>query len=390
MNTNKTKPEELINSVAINCLQSQGLENHIEAPASLVIAQNLAKLATNQDDESEDASGVHEAIKFTRRILEGKSDLIGNEVNMFHNIWLRDGLRLNKNVRRLIAKYYGCEIRSLPIVNHKLNVTKLRKKLQKLHRSGRFAKDICRTAFRDVSPQDILLTYGFYIEMQWREHFTENLTTKEKFFTSEYESVVVETMVLRCGLVCANCDNINAKVLELPLTAHNMSMLVLLPQDKSLDHISKSLTPETFENLMEQLRHIKAKPVHVTLPKFSLKQFDVLPSATFSETEDTSGQGSDRISAPDCRIFQTSTISINEYGINTVNTSQSDATITGPAVHDGIKWTYFTANSPFLFLVVDMEYRLIFMAGKVTRPDQTNDNVRQSSRVKKTGSWCCI
>ena len=388
VNNNKRKAQELLNSETIHCLQSQDSDNHIEASASLVIVQNLAKLVNKRDHGSTDDNSVHEAIKFTRSVLEGKSDLIGNEVTIFQSIWLGDGLRLNKNVQTLIAKYYGCEIKFMPTVKNRVDVSKLKKKLQKLDQSGRFAKEFRTAVFYDVSPQDILLTSGFYIEMRWREPFIEDLTTKRTFHTSEDERTVVEAMVLKCGLVCINCDHINAKILELPLTAHNMSMLAILPHDKSLENISKNLTPQILENLMTQLRQSKAKPVHVTLPKFSLKQNGVLPS-TFSETEDIIPPESDRILAPDCRIFQTSRISINENGINTM-TGQSGATITGPAVHDGIKWTQFTATSPFLFMVVDMEYQIIFMIGKVSRPERTNDIERQSNEIMKSRIWCCM
>lgn len=388
-NNNTTKAQELLNNEAVHCLQSQDSDNHIEASASLVIVQNLAKLVTNRDGESKGGNSVHEAIRFTRSVLEGKSDLIGNEVTIFQNIWLRDGLRLNKNIQTLIAKYYSCEIKTLPTVKHKVNVSKLKKKLQKLDQSERFTKELRRAVFHNVSPQDILLTSGFYIEMRWREPFTEDLTTKGTFHTSEDERTEVETMLLKCGLVCVNCDNINAKVLQLPLTAHNMSMLVILPHDRNLENVSKNLTPQILEDLLTQLGQSKAKPIHVTLPKFSLKQSGVLPP-TFSETEDIKALESDRILAPGCRIFHTSTISINENGINTAMTGQSGATITGPAIHDGIKWTQFMATSPFLFMVVDMKYQIVFMVGKVNRPERTNDIERHSNEIKKTRIWCCV
>ncbi|CAB3985619.1 Hypothetical predicted protein [Paramuricea clavata] len=372
-------------------LQNKTSENYMVASANVAILQCLAILINGPKHESpkdisEDDNSIHEAIKFARSFLEGKSDLLGNEITILYNIWLRNGLKLNRKVPAIIAKYYNCEMKILPIANNNVNASKLKKKLQKSDRSGRFTEEFRRAAFYNICPQDILVTSGFYVEMAWREPFIENLTTKGTFHISESERIEVEMMVQRSGLVCVTCDSINATVLQLPLTAHNMCMLVYLPYDKTkgLDDISKHFTPGNFEILVRKLTQSKPKPVYVTLPKFSLKQSGIMP-ATFSETEDT--LESNTIVAPGCKIFQTSTLTISEYGLNTTKTGQSEATMTGPAVHDGIKWTQFTATSPFLFMLVDTEYKLIFLVGKVARPGELKE---VKSKIKKNRNWCCI
>jgi serine protease inhibitor len=392
VNNHKSKVQELLNNAAIRYLQNKTSENYMVASANVAILQCLAKLINvpkheSPKDISEDDNSIHEAIKFARSFLEGKSDLLGNEITILHNIWLRNGLKLNRKVQAVIAKYYNCEIKILPIANNNVNASKLKKKLQKLDRSRRFTEEFRKAVFYNICPQDILLTSGFYVEMAWREPFIENLTTKGTFHISEAERIEVEMMVQRSGLACVTCDNmINATVLQLPLTAHNMCMLVYLPHDKTkgLEDISKNLTPEDFEMLVTQLTQSKPKPVYVTLPKFSLKQSGIMP-ATFSETEDT--LESDTNLAPGCKIFQTSTLTISEYGLNTSKTGQSEATMTGPAVHDGIKWTHFKATSPFLFMLVDTEYQLIFLVGKVARPGELKE---VKSIIKKNRNWCCI
>ncbi len=311
--------------------------------------------------------------------------MIGNEITILHNIWLRNGLKLNKNVQTLIAKYYNCETKILPVANNNVNVTKLKKKLQKLDQPGRFTEEFRRAVF-NISPQDILLTSGFHAQMGWREPFIENLTTKGTFHVSEAERIEVDMMVKKCGFVCVTCNIINATVLQLPLTAHNMCMLVYLPCDKSkdLDDISTNLIPENFEMLVTQLKQSKPKPVYVTIPKFSLKQSGIIP-ATLCQTEAMN------ISTPGCKIFQTSTLTVNEYGLNTTRTGQSEATMTGPAVHDGIKWTHFAATLPFLFMLVDIEYKLIFLLGKVVRPERMKEVERRSNKIKKNvKNWCCL
>ena len=386
----QSKAEEMLNNVAFNYLRKHSSENNISASGSLAILQHLASLMTEEESTNSDGGRIHETMKFTRNLMEGKSDLAGNELTILHNIWLGNGLKLNKNVRTLIARYYCCEMNALPIVSNRVNVPKLKKKLQKLDQTGRFIEMFRRAVLSDISPQDILLTSGFYVEVKWREAFKEKLTTKGPFHISESEKIEADLMVQKCGLVCVTCDNISATVLQLPLTARNMSMLVFIPSDKTKDlhDVATNLTPENFEILLTQLKKSKQKPVYVTLPKFTLKQSGVTPS-TFSETEDKDLSGRYSTSAPGCKIFHTSSLSVNEYGLNIAKTGQSESTMAGPAVHDGIKWTHFTATLPFLFMMVDMENKLIFLVGNVRRPEQMEKVERRKNKINKSKNLCC-
>ena len=389
-NCRQSKAEELLNSVAFTYLQNHSSENDVSVSGSLAILQHLAFLITEEESPSKDDNSIHETMKFARNLMEGKSDLIGNEITIHHNIWLRNGLKLNKKVQSLIARYYYCEINALPIVNSRVNLPKLQKKIQKLDQTGKFPEIFRGAVFSDISPQDILLTSASYVEMEWRESFKEKLTTRGAFHISESEKIEVDLMVQKCGLVCVTCNNISATVLQLPLTAHNMSMLVYIPYDKTtgLDNISTNLTPENFEVLLTQLGQNKPKPVYVTLPKFSLKHSGIIPS-TFRETENIDSLENTTNSAPGCKIFYTSTLNVNEYGLNITKTGQSDATITGPAVHDGIKWTHFTATIPFMFMLADMKNKLIFLVGKVSRPEQIKKVERWTNTKNKNKNWCC-
>ena len=381
----------MLNSLAFTYLQNHSSENDVSFSGSLTILQHLAFLITEEEGTSRDDNSIHEAMKFTRNLMEGKSDLIGNEITIHHNIWLRNGLKLNKKVQSLIARYYYCEINALPIANNRVNVPRLQKKMQKLDQTGKFPEMFRRAAFSDISPQDVLLTSASYVEMEWRESFAEKLSTRGAFHVSESEKIEVDLMVQKCGLVCVTCNNINSTVLQIPLTAHNMSMLVYIPYDKTrgLDDVSANLTPENFDVLLTQLRQNKPKPVYVTLPKFSLKHSGVIPS-TIRDTENIYSLENATNSTPGCKIFHTSTLTVNEYGLNITKTGQSEAIITGPAVHDGIKWMHFTATVPFLFMLVDMENKLIFLVGKVSRPEHTQKVERRTNSKNKNKNWCCL
>ena len=386
-NQHVTKARELLNDEAINCLQDLNTENSLVASGHLAILRCLATLllTDRQQQSTKDVKNngdkIPETVRFARCLLEGKSDSTGNEITLFQNIWLGNGQTLSRNIQTVIANYYSCEIKRMPVKNNNLDIGKLKKNLQKLDRSGRFIEQLRNAVFSNISPQCMTLISGFYIEMGWREPFVESLTTRGPFQISESERAEVEFMVLKSGLVCVTCDSIEATVLQLPLTANNMCMLLYLPQDKTkgLDNVIGNLTRENFERLAAKLTQAKPKPVYVTLPKFSLQQSMVMSGVSCpSEGNKT---------LPGCKIFQTSTLTVNEFGLNTSKTSQSEAIMTGPAVHAGIKWTQFTATSPFLFTIVDTDNMIIFTVGKITRPEHSE---KVSREMTKTRNWCCI
>ena len=397
MNGVKTQAQKMVNNLAINFPSSFGSENFIAVPASLGILKFVASLIGDEDKErignaSEKDSDFHEAMKFTRNLLEGKSDLLGNEVTVLHNVWLRNGLRLDKEMKKLIATY--CEIKTLPFVNDKIiDHKKLKRKLQDLDESRRFTDELRRAEFSAISPLETLFTSAVYITMEWREPFLSSLTTKGAFRISEAESIEVGMMVQKAGLICVTCQNLNATVLQLPLTARNMCLLVFLRHDKteSVDAISRRLTADAFQELMERLGRSKPAPVYVTLPKFTLKQCGMMSGGLCEGVEDESLKYDRFLEASGCRIFHTTRLAINEYGLNTSEreSDQSDATVIPHAMHDGIKWTNFTATSPFLIALVDVEYELIFLLGKVERPENINDD-RRKNGGRKIRRWCCI
>ncbi|XP_028395160.1 serpin B5-like [Dendronephthya gigantea] len=393
INNIKGAAQKLVNNQAINLLSNYGSENFIVVPASIGILQFLASLLAGDRDEESIGNSVekdedfHEAIKFTRNLLEGKSDLLGNEVTILHNVWLENGLKLDKEVQKLIATY--CETRILPLANDKIiNIKKLQRKLQQLNKSGIFTDELRTAEFSEISPLETLFVSAVYITMEWREPFLSSLTTKGTFRISETESIEAEMMVQKGGMVCVTCKNLNATVLQLPLTARNMCLLVFLPNEKTkgVDTISGRLTADVFQELMRQLGRAKPAPVYVTLPKFSLKHFGMLPGRCEIKNQDDRSP-----EASGCRILHMTKLTINEFGLNTRErkSDQSEATVISHVMHDGIKWTHFTASSPFLIALVELEYELIFLIGKVERPEITN-NDRRCSGGRKVRRWRCI
>lgn len=385
-----SKARCLVNSFAINILQNLTKDNYVLATASLSLLLAMAEAATIDDrfckteDVGEDDVTVHEAMQYTLRLVEGKNDLTGNEAILFQNIWIRKERTLSTKARSLLAKYYCCEANTLPVNNNNnIHERKLKKKLNKLDVTGRFHEHFQTANFQNISTQEMFLTTAVHIAMTWREPFSSHLTRKSQFHISDHEVVHVNVMTHRIGLSCISDDVIQATVLQLPLTAHNMCMLFYLPYEKNgLEFLEKNLTEESFSKVLSKLQSTKPKPVNISIPKFSLLENDHLSKDVLESVT----------KASKCEIFHTMMLVANEQGLNVPLTSSHQATTIGPAVHDGLRWTQFTANHPFLFMLVDQRSKLIFITGKVSQPHM-NQEINEkfyTCHNKPKRNWRCF
>lgn len=396
-----SEAQHLVNGLATNVLQTLDKDNYVIATASLSLILAMAQAATacenrqgsleSQESKAEDTA-VHEAMQYTLRLMEGKNDVIGNEVILLQNIWIRSDITLSQKGRNLLATYYSCEANSLPSEKTNANARELKKRLNKLDWSGKFHEHFDAANFH-ISNQDMLLTSAVHIAMSWREPFSSNFNSKRQFYVSHEESVYVVMMTLKFGLVSVSDDVIRAHVIQLPLTAHNMCVLFYLPyEENGLQFVEQNLTEESFRMVVRKLESAKPTPVDISIPKFTLEQNNNLTKDIHEGTATLGELYSESRTISGCQIFHTVTLTINEQGVNVPFDHKDELMIVGPAVLDGIKWTKFTANHPFLFMLVEMQSKLIVICGKVSTPvcSQETKSLLHNCNYERKRNWCCI
>lgn len=159
----------------------------------------------------------------------------------------------------------------------------------------------------------------------------------------------------------------DAQVLELPYKGENVSMVILLPNERDgLEDIEKRLTLENLKTIGREMNKTK---VVLMLPKFKIEyskemsgDFQSLgASSIFSPGADFSGM------TPSKNVFVSQ---ILHKAVIDVNEEGSEAAAVTGIVSNRMKpledsTTEFIIDHPFLFVIVDKRNDMILFMGRV-------------------------
>ena len=222
----------------------------------------------------------------------------------------------------------------------------------------------------------LVLTNAIYFKGKWEEPFQESQTRDEDFWLNENQAEKVPMMR-------KTDDNFNyaqteeLQILEIPYETGELSMLILLPRDKteeSLKSLEESLTIDSVNLWKKSLREQKMDDVFI--PKFTFKRdYDlkkVLRGMGMPLAFDPSGQEKDagfsginkEVPLYVDEVYHKAFVDVNEEGTEAAAASgivmkELSATL-NPLV--------FKADHPFIFLIQERTTGYILFMGKVANP----------------------
>jgi serpin B len=218
----------------------------------------------------------------------------------------------------------------------------------------------------DVDPATMLvLTHAVHFGAPWRNRFDAGRTRAVPFRVpgGGFQAV---PMMHRTGLFpYASLEGL--EILELPYEGDRLSMVVLLPSaPDGLTGLEASLTPD---NLDRWLGRLEETQVRVALPRFRLRsRFDLgetlrdmgVTDAFDPDRADFSGMSGNRDLFLSLVLHQAG-IELDEEG------TEADAG-TVVVLRKGPGPVTFTADRPFLFLVLDRHDGGILFLGRLANP----------------------
>ncbi|CAL1297712.1 unnamed protein product [Larinioides sclopetarius] len=174
----------------------------------------------------------------------------------------------------------------------------------------------------------------------------------------------IPMMYLTSRFPYASADNFQA--LELPYKGENVSMLILLPNERDgLQDFEDSLTPERLEEIQRRLYRTK---VDVSIPKFKLRfEKELSPeiralgaNQIFSGAADFSRMTSRR-NVEVSQVVHKAVLEVNEKG-------SEAAAVTGIIVaymRASRRTPQFKVDHPFLFAILEKSSNMILFLGRV-------------------------
>lgn len=294
----------------------------------------------------------------------------GYTLHTANAVWGQSGVPFKRAYTGLLADTYGAPLEQLDFIADAASALKeindWVSDQTKGHVPALFESSDIDRATR------LVLVNAVYFEADWASRFAVGDTTDGDFWTAPDRSVRVPMMTQKSDLGYAHGDGVG--LLELPYEDDELSMVVLLPDDRDgLATLEQNLT---YEDLQRWIDAIAVQEMDVTFPRFELS--DSLPlSAMLQELG--------MADAFDCQVADfTGMVDAGDMDDNycikstrhkaTVQVDEAGTTATAATgVAVGIITatggpTRFVADHPFLFVIRDMLTGTILFVGRLVDP----------------------
>jgi serpin B len=279
-------------------------------------------------------------------------------------LWPRKGLELVPSFLEMTRRDYGAEAQELDYVGDAEGSRQI---------INAWVAEQTAQKIPELIPQglidrltELVLTNAIYFLGDWQRAFPADATRPGPFFSGPDRSVEAPLMQQRGEFGYASLPDL--ALLELPYAGGDLSMLILLPQERDgLPALERKLTPA---NLDAWLAALQERSVQVTLPKFRLRSHFNLGKTlqamgmglAFTAGADFSGMVS-RGHVFISEVVHEAYVDVYEEGTEAAAATgviMKRTSVAQPAV--------FRADHPFLFLIRDMRSRGILFLGRLTDP----------------------
>jgi serine protease inhibitor len=217
----------------------------------------------------------------------------------------------------------------------------------------------------------LVLTNAIYFKGNWQTQFDKAQTKTEDFYLSQTKSAAAPLMHREGSY--GYFDGGTFQVLEIPYKSNALSLIVLLPKERSgLPGLEDSMTAS---NMQQWLSRVTPVPkVVVTIPRFkSMQEFELSTALRALGMPQAFGGGADFSGMTGKRDFAISAVihkafvDVNEEG--TEAAAATAVTMRALAMRaPGPPPPVFRADHPFVFLIRDNGSRSILFMGRMTDP----------------------
>jgi len=326
-------------------------------------AEMAEVLGIEQDNES-----FHNYMKNLYDYLNKNVDY---NISTANALWINQGLELLEEYISIVQDFYGGESSNVDFSNPVEAAEIINTWVEE--QTNNLIKDLIPASA--LSPMTrLVLTNAIYFKGTWKVQFDEANTTDRDFTLNTGELIQVETMKLIDTEDKFNyTETEDLKILELPYTGDEMSMIVILPKENTdLSTIVESIDKNTY---YEWLDDMTGKEVNIYLPKFEIKTplydlnnylMDLGMQEAFAAA-DFSGI-TDQTDLFISKVLHKAFIEINEEGTEAAAATAVIMLETSYPGGGGSSRLEFDCDHPFLFLIQHKETKTILFMGSMEDP----------------------
>jgi serpin B len=285
------------------------------------------------------------------------------ELAVANRLWGQKGMHFLPAFLDLNKKFYGAGFEAVDFAADPEKARAIINAWADEQTRGKIKEPVPKGAI--TSDTALALANAIYFKGKWASQFDPKNTKDAPFFVSAKEQVTVPMMFQKSDFVWGGDEGL--QFVELPYVGEELSMLVLLPEDKDgLAGLEAKLSPEFLEQLLASGHKGK---VQVYLPRFKLEfgaeLSDVLQKMGMTDAfgnADFSGMtGAGGLSIS--QVIHKAMVDVNEEGTEAAAVTvvlMGKTAVELPII--------FRADHPFLFLIRDHKTNSILFMGRVENP----------------------
>ncbi|CAH1784047.1 unnamed protein product, partial [Owenia fusiformis] len=300
-----------------------------------------------------------------------KSPSADYQLNMANKIYAKDDHPFLQDFISMIQTEYIADIEK---VNFAKDVEAIRQNI------NGWVEAETANKIKDLIPGGVLnaltrlvLINAVYFKGDWATQFKHDDTENDAhFLMSDKDVVKVDMMNLQAEFPMEYLRDLKTKVLELPYVNNQLSMVILLPDERNgISELESKLTVDILQSVCNPVRRRKMK-VNVALPRFKLEQsFDLGNSLKTLGMKQLFKEGSADLSGIDgtkelyvSKVLHKAFVEVNEEG--------SEAAAATAVVMRmrcmPAPTPDFRCDHPFMFIIKDNRSNAILFMGKLASP----------------------
>lgn len=357
----------------------QGQDNLIVSPYSISTALAMVYGGARGQTETQLARALHfgpEQDKLHAAFLELQTSLNriqtqgSVKLHTANSLWPQKTYPFLEAYLDLCRQYYGVDITPM---DYQAAAETARQRINQWveQKTASKIKDLLKAGSVDPLTR-LILVNAIYFKGNWALPFDEKQTKEDRFYPGQVEPVQVPMMTVKDDFRYGETPLL--QVLELPYAGRDLSMLVLLPKQRTgLGDLEQALNTE---DLQQWTRALRSREVQVFLPKFKLEsEFDLkstlqrlgIRDAFNASTADLSGMDGKPHWLSIGTAVHKAFIEVNEEGTEAAAATAIGIRITSiaPVRPEPV---VFRADHPFVYIIRDNQTQSVLFMGKVTDP----------------------
>ncbi|ALC40555.1 Spn6, partial [Drosophila busckii] len=341
---------ELFQLLAAGGLQ----QNIVFSPFSIQACIALAFAGAQGETAEEIAKALRFASDFPPEVAETFQFVLDKYQNsellkVANKLYVQEGKQLKADYESSIKEQYHSEAETINFGNNMDAAAKINSWVN-AKTAGKITELVSADSL-DANTRLVLLN-AMHFKGSWAHKFDEASTEEDDFWVGEEQSVKVQYMNQKAKFGYGWFEDLNCTALDMPYQDSDLSMLVLLPQEREgLKDLAEKLKTV---NLVDLAGKLEVEEVQVKFPKFkvdySIELADKLKQLGITKMFDEGAEFNNLLESPEgifvSKVLHKATIEVNEEGTEA-------AAATGMIMMTRMMMlpTQFQADRPFLYCI---------------------------------------